>query len=142
MIAVANHTGRLIELCVESPVSRQDTEGLGAELRRVLPAQPAKVVIAADMAMARTLPPAVVDDLIAIMRSDNPSIERSGLLVPDDAAVFGMQVERMIKDAGIASRRVFRDALLWQTWLAELLSPAEARRLHQFALERAAARSR
>jgi hypothetical protein len=137
--ALTIRTGRLLELWLEHPVTRQDADGCGAELRHILSTRQHKLVVATDLVQTRTLPPDVAEAFIANMRADNPRIERSGFLIAEDAATFALQLERMIKEAASASRRVFRSAHDWQAWLAEVLTPDEARRLRAFAAERAAA---
>jgi hypothetical protein len=139
MFGLANHAGRLLELWVESPVTEQEADRVGAELRQVFTTRADKFVIAANVVLTRTLPPAVADRFIALMRADNPRVERTGFLLAADAATFALQLERMIKEAQSPTRRSFRDPDEWHSWLAELLAPVEVRRLRQFAVERAAA---
>jgi hypothetical protein len=139
MFALLNRAGRLVECSLESPVTNQDAEGVGAELKRLLGAVPAgqKIVVATDLVLTRTLAPDVAERFIGLMRADNPRVERSGFLIADNAATFALQLERMIKEANHPSRRVFRRADIWQAWLAEVLSKEEAERLSRFAQERA-----
>jgi hypothetical protein len=136
VFSLTSHSGRLLELSLEAPVTREDPIGIGNELRRLLGARQDKVVVASDLVLTRTLPPDIAEAFIALMRADNPRVERSGFLIADDAATFALQLERMIKEAASASRRVFRSGAAWQAWLAEVLSPEEAERLKAFAAER------
>ena len=50
----------------------------------------------------------------------------------EDAQQFGLQVERMIRDANNPARRAFRDVGVLQTWLGEVLAAAEKTRLQEF----------
>ncbi len=139
VFALTIHTGRLLELWLEHPVTRQDADGCGVQLRQILATRSDRLVVATDLVQTRTLPPDVADAFIAHMRADNARIERSGFLIAEDAATFALQLERMIKEAANTSRRVFRSSPDWQAWVAEPLTPDEARRLRAFAAERAAA---
>jgi hypothetical protein len=139
VFALRVQTGRLVELWLEAPVTRQDADGVGAQLRAILSARSDKLVVATELVLTKTLPPEVSEAFIGLMRADNPRVERSGFLIADDAATFALQLERMIKEAASSSRRVFRNPAEWQAWVAELLTPDEARRLRAFAAERAAA---
>src|SRR5262249_31096960 len=139
MFGMVRRVGRLVEFWIESPVSEKDAEDVGNELRRLIAGDKQKIVLAADATLMRTLPPAVATRFINIMRSDNPLVERSGFLVSDQAATFALQLERMIKEANSPVRKVFRHPGEWETWLAEVLSPNETRRLRHFVSERATA---
>ena len=134
VFSIENQAGRLVECRIRSPITLPDVKAFADRLRLVLPAAAAargKVVIGVDLRGANVFPPDVSDAFIAIMRSDNPMVERSGFIA-GDSALFGLQVERMIRDANNPARRAFRDVGALQTWLGEVLEPAEKTRLEAF----------
>ena len=67
------------------------------------------------------------------MRGDNPRIERAGILV-STSAVFSLQLERMVREAGNPRRRAFRTAGELVTWLDEIATPDEKQRLKELFL--------
>jgi hypothetical protein len=80
----------------------------------------------------------VSDKLIAMLKHDNPKVERTAFLVHEGS--FATQVERMVVDAARLSgeegrkappRRAFRDWQQARTWLSEVLDAAERTRLDQ-----------
>ena len=59
-----------------------------------------------------------------MLKSDNPKVERSAVLI-GNSSVFGLQLERMFREAGNPGRRVFRSVDTIVTWLDESLDEAE-----------------
>ena len=57
--------------------------------------------------------PAQVGAFLAVMKSDNPMVERSGFLIGDSAA-FAVQVEKMIREAQNPMRRTFSSRSCFQ----------------------------
>jgi hypothetical protein len=135
MFVIENKVGRLVELWVRSPVSIEEVgkfrERLGAVLRGV----PGKVVICTDLTFAKIFAPDVAEAFTNMMRADNPKLERSGFLLGRDAATFGMQLERIIRDAANPSRRTFREGADLVTWIGQVLDEAERERVQQFLAE-------
>jgi hypothetical protein len=86
------------------------------------------VVIVSDMTAVTVLAPAVADALLGLMRSDNPKVERHGMHI-GASAVFGLQAERLLREAGNPGRRTFRDPAVLVRWLKEVVGPREAERL-------------
>jgi hypothetical protein len=66
-----------------------------------------------------------------MMRADNPAVERNALLVAP-RTVMGLQLERMVREAGHPGRRVFRDAPSLLVWLGEVLTVEEHTELQRF----------
>jgi hypothetical protein len=90
-----------------------------------------RLICCTDLRATRILSPDVSDRLTDMMRSDNPKVERNAIIV-GEGAVFGMQIERMLREAGSPVRRSFREVEHAQSWLAELLLPQERQRLRSF----------
>jgi hypothetical protein len=131
MFTIECNAGRLLEVWVESPVALEELVPFRARLRAVLSAMPEQMIAAVDLRSARLFPPEVAEGFVSIMRGDNPRIERSAFLV-SDSALFSLQIERMIREAGSPVRRAFRDPPALSAWLGQLLSPAERTRLDAF----------
>jgi hypothetical protein len=91
-----------------------------------------KSVICADWRAASLLAPDVADALIGLLRVGNAYFERSAILLAQDQALFGMQVERVVREAGSSTRRTFRDPMKMRRWLAEVLDADEIRRMNEF----------
>jgi hypothetical protein len=128
MYLIENFVGRLIEVRVETPVAPEELEAFGRRLRAVLAPHAFPVAFCVDLRGARLFPPEVSDGFVALMRADNPRLDRSAFLV-SESALFSLQVERMIREAGSPKRRTFREAAELSTWLGETLSPEEKARL-------------
>jgi hypothetical protein len=130
---IENVVGRLVECRIRSPIDIPQVAAFAERLREVLPAaaQGGKVVICVDLRAANVFPPEVADGFTAVMRSDNPMVERSGF-VAGESALFGLQIERLIRDAQNPARRAFRDLGALVGWLGEVLAPPEKSRLRAF----------
>src|SRR5579883_873197 len=104
MWSIDHEVGRLIEVRVESPVAFEDVDPFFKRMRSLIGPMPARAIVCVDLRAARLFPPDVAEGFVGVMRGDNPRIERSGFLV-SDSALFGLQIERMIREAGSPLRR-------------------------------------
>jgi hypothetical protein len=77
----------------------------------------------------------IVQPLLQFLRSVNPRIERSGILVGGDS-LLAVQLESIIISTRHPARRVFRDAQNLIDYLGELTNPEELMRLTEFLDER------
>ena len=131
MFSIEVPAGRLLVARIASPIDLPEV----AEFRRTLGTAfakiPGKAVICCDLRAARLFPPEVATAFVAIMKSDNPKLERSMFLCAE-GAVFSLQIERMIREAGSPLRRAFRDAAELQTSVVDLLDEDERRGLRAF----------
>jgi hypothetical protein len=127
-VRVDNVAGRLLEAWFGPSFDAEDVAGFVADTRRLVTQAKGPVVVVTDMTAVTVLPPAIADMLLGLMRSDNPRIERHALLV-GTSAVFGLQAERLFREAGNPGRRVFRDRAVLVSWLKEVVGPREAERL-------------
>lgn len=91
-------------------------------------------VVFADLEQATILPPEWIDRVVELLRSDNGRIERNGMLL-GESAVFTMQVERMVRQAGNPARKAFRDMPGLESWILPVLTPEERERFRQFRSE-------
>jgi hypothetical protein len=132
MNEVGNPAGRLITFRVLPPVEDANSARAALELRNTIAAVEGSVVVCTDVSAARTFSPETTERFIALMRSDNPKVERSALLLDAQSATFVLQVERMVREANHPGRRTFRDRAELRGWLAPLLSAAELGALDSF----------
>ncbi|CAN5490214.1 hypothetical protein BH09MYX1_BH09MYX1_22070 [soil metagenome] len=126
--------GRLLEVRIRPPITTHDVRAFAERLRALLTIVAAthkKVVIAVELLNANALPQDVADAFLAVMRYDNPLVERSAFLV-GAGALFSMQVEKLIREAANPMRRAFRDVLTLRSWLDESLTAGEQKRLAAF----------
>jgi hypothetical protein len=131
MFSVANQAGALLEIRVASPFSMEDAMALFKQIYRLMPrGRTARVI--ADLRGLRVVDPAIIDVVTTFMKQDNPYVERNAFLLPDAGALLGIQGERMLKQVGAATRRTFRDRVEAETWMAEILTFEEKRRLNLF----------
>jgi hypothetical protein len=123
--------GRLLEARISSPIALPEVAAFGKRLVQLLTPTRGQVVICTDIRRANVFPPEVADAFVGLMKSDNPRLERSAFLV-GESAMFGLQVERMLRDAGNPARKSFRDRAVLAAWLGELLDAKERARLAQY----------
>jgi hypothetical protein len=140
MYSIENHVGRLIELRFESPITLDELTDYSMTAAKVLRPHSELVVGCTDLLNARIFSQVVTDQLTKQIRVGSPRIERSAFLV-GESAVFSMQIERVLREAGYANRRAFQSTTELSLWLGELLTSAERQRLAIF-LRDAVARHR
>src|SRR4051812_42138691 len=104
MYTAAIRVGRLLEVRMASPLPLFEAQSLMAEIRRLVKATRAPSVGLIDLRAVRLLDPEVVDYIAALMRDDNPWLARNAFLLADAGAVKSLQMERMLRDGGSASR--------------------------------------
>ncbi len=134
MLSVENHTGRLVEVEVRSPVTGQEIAASDAAMQEVWQKLGRKAVICADYVHTTVLGETEAQALIAMFRRHNEHLERSAVLVSEQSAVAILQMERVIREAQLPTRRAFRDARALLDWLSEALSPREQERARFFLL--------
>jgi hypothetical protein len=131
--SVGNHVGRLLEVRVAPPVTLEETTRFLQEIVRLAAAQPAKIVACTDLrGSSRAADPDLIDFIVGVIRSENPRLERNALIVPVVSPTFALQMERLVKSAGTAQRRIFKTRQEAESWLGEVLTGAERARLRTF----------
>ena len=123
--------GRLFEIRVQPPLSLEELRSFHPQITRIYGRVPGHLIGVTDLRNARVFPPDVADRLMTIIRTEGPRVERNAFLV-GESAVFSMQIARVTRAAGIPSRRAFLDVDEAITWLSEVLTPVEVRRLREF----------
>jgi hypothetical protein len=134
MFSSENHVGRLIEMRIVTPFAEAEVAELLQRHLAVVAGVGGEVVFAVDLRRAQVLPPAIADRFVQLMGQVNPALLRSGLLI-NDSAVFGLQAERAVAEAGNPERKVFRSPEDMERWLGGILTGAELRRLREFLSE-------
>jgi hypothetical protein len=131
MLSVENPVGRLCLARFVPPFDVAQVETFAADIRAILGRLGRPSIFCNDTRGVPIFPPDVSERITMMLRSDNPRVERSAVVI-GGSSVFGLQLERMFREAGNPGRRVFRtpDALIG--WLDEALDPAERARMRSF----------
>jgi hypothetical protein len=142
--AAASGVGRLVELRLfgdssvaeEIQFERDAKACIAACTRRV--GRP--VVICTDLRASHLFRPAFSERVVESMRATSGSVERSGML-GNGSALFDLQFDRMIKEAGShTQRRMFAQPEMLTAWLDELLDAYERTRVREFLAEQDSSR--
>ncbi len=128
MITVQNPVGRLCVARFVPPFDVAQVDKLAQEIRDILTRLPRPAIFCSDIRRTPIFPPDVSDRITAMLKSDNPKVERSAVII-GNSSLFGLQLERMFREAGNPGRRVFRTVEAITTWLDETLTPAERERV-------------
>jgi hypothetical protein len=132
LVVVENPVGRLITYRVVPPVDDSNATRAATLLRTAIVAIGRPVVLCADLTEARTFAAGTAEQFVALMKSDNPKLERSALLLSEASATLVLQIERMVREAGSPARRVFLDRQELRGWLHLVLSQDEGVALEEF----------
>jgi hypothetical protein len=132
LVIVENPAGRLITFRVVPPVDHSNATHAATELRTAIAALGVPVVICADLTQARTFSADTSEQFVALMKSDNPKLERSALLLSDASATLLLQMARIVREAASPARRTFHDRQTLREWLHPVLSLEERGALEKF----------
>ncbi len=126
-------TGRLVEVRIEWPVAFEEVvqvrDGIAAAAAEVA----GRFVLAADLHRVQVLASEVIEGFIRLMVADNPKVERCAYLI-GSSAIFGLQIERAIRESDNPARRAFHHPEEVEDWLGEILDDEERLRLKAFLL--------
>jgi hypothetical protein len=131
MYTVSRRVGRLVEIRVAPPITVSEAIAFAESLQTLVDAMNSRFVACSDFSRIHILPPEIVMTFATCMRSLNTRLDRTGLLVAK-SATFGLQIARLVKDAGNPNRKSFTDASELKLWLAGALSRDEQARLAEF----------
>ena len=134
MYTIERHAGRLVEvrLIFPVPASLEEILAMRDTLLGMIRAATEPVVTCYDLRQASLFAPPIAEEVAEMMRQINPKLDRSAIVLPTDRATFTLQMERLVRAGGVASRRTFRSAKRAADWLAEVLSDEEKARLRVF----------
>ena len=129
MYTIAHSTGKLVEICIWSPVSVEEATRWAHEHDLVLQEIKGPYACIVDVVEAAVFPPAVVDAFVATMKRE-PRLLRTGVLL-NQSPTLRMQVQRMLREANSSARRMFEDAEGVAHWLDDVLDARERKRLRE-----------
>jgi hypothetical protein len=135
MFRIERRVGRFAELRFGSIFNITELPLFRSKLADIWHGQSGKLVFCVDLRALDKFGPEEEKTLIGVMQADNPRVERSAMLV-NPSGRFGVQVLKMIQEADNRARRVLREPKDVQSWLAPVLSAAEAARLEEFLSEK------
>ena len=127
--------GRLLEVRAYLPIRLEEIPALVETMRSIYERAPRLVVAILDARTYGIEPPAAVDHFIETIKRDNPRIERSAFLIEPGQSLLGLQLDRVIREAGNPNRKLFRDVDAAKAFLKPALTPEESARLDAFLLE-------
>lgn len=110
----------------------KDVEHLQMKLVQSLEKIPGQIIGCTHITGQGVLAPELMSAFAAVLRRDNPHMERSAVLIPVGQDMLAMQLERILRDASSSNRRLFREPAALEAWLADVLSGAERLRLRAF----------
>ena len=131
MYQVENHAGRLIEVKLASPLGLEEVQAFTQNYIAVMRKIPTKYVGVVNLLEAYVFPAAVADGLMKLLSSAASHVERTAMLI-GESAVFGLQVERLIRESNNPNRRAFHNGRELIGWLSEVLTTAEQKQLERF----------
>jgi hypothetical protein len=131
VLTVEIRVGRLAEAIFASPIDEPEADQFARRIGQIIRDAGRPLVFCSDLRKVRVFPPAVADRFIAMMRSDNPGVERNALLIAE-GSVFSLQIERMLREGKHPGRRTFREEAPLVAYLDEVLDPPERARLRSF----------
>jgi hypothetical protein len=141
MYTIENRVGRLVELRVESPVTYEELLEFHDTQAKVCKPIQGQIAVCTDLVGATVFTQPVTQRWMAIIKQDAPIVDRNAVLL-GEGAVFSMQIERIIRQAGQPNRKTFLAPTELATWLGEILTVRERTRLESFLREGAESRAR
>jgi hypothetical protein len=112
--------------------SPEEAEAYRTDILAAVDRAKPSAVICADWSRANITSPQVSEVLLSMLRGVHPRIERSSVLLAPEHAMFNLQAERLLRDAGASNRRSFRDSKAQIAWLSEVLQPNEQEAVKAF----------
>jgi hypothetical protein len=131
MFTFENRVGRLMEFRMATPIRISDVQEFLATLQRVLAGRAGKFICCSDFRRMNVMAPDVAESLLGILKHSNVRIERNGFWV-SEGAVFALQSERILREAGHPGRHTFRTRSELEKWVGEPLDATERARLAEF----------
>jgi hypothetical protein len=125
--------GRLVEIRVGRITHVADVERMHADVVGAMEGAAATgCVICCDCRGASPLTPDAADAWSRAMREVSPFVERGSVLVDAANTMFNLQVERVVRCAGIPSGQLFFDGDATFEWLQGVLTEPERSELRSF----------
>jgi hypothetical protein len=134
MFTVEVRAGRLIEARIEALRNLERAAAYTNSFAQVLQrfSGNERMILCADHRAVAVYPQAVTDELASLFGAMNLRLQRIAVLVAPSNATLTMQLSRIVREAQNPERRVFFAPDEAETFLGEVLTPTERRRLAQF----------
>jgi hypothetical protein len=132
MWSIELNAGRLVEAKVASPADMEEAIAFQHRLIEVVSGAPDTVVLCVDLRDARVFTQDVADRVIGMLRAENKKLARGGILLPPQDAVFGLQIERLVREAAHPDRQTFREVKPMMDWLSQVLKVPEIASMRKF----------
>ncbi|HKA90337.1 MAG TPA: hypothetical protein VKE22_21895 [Haliangiales bacterium] len=134
MYTIERHAGRLLEVrqIAPTPLTLDEVLSFRDAMARTIRASAGPVVLCVDLRQATLFAPEAASEIEALMKQINPRLERSAIVLPGDRPTMALQMERLVRAAGRASRRTFLGPAAAAEWLGEILDDSERERLRVF----------
>jgi hypothetical protein len=134
MFTYENRVGRLIEFRMATPIGTHEVQAFQTAVARIFTRRAGRLVCCSDVRGMNVLPPDIAQQLLGVMKISNGRIERNGFYV-SEGAVWSLQAERLIREAGNPGRRTFRERGELERWLGDVLEAPERVRMAAFLSE-------
>ncbi|MET0592225.1 MAG: hypothetical protein ABW133_05970 [Polyangiaceae bacterium] len=132
--SLATKVGRLVEARITSLKTRKDVEeygdAFGTHLMRI--PQGVRAILIADHRPVSIYAQEVADRLLEMFKPLNAHLERVAIITAPSNATFAMQLDRIVRAAGYAARKVVYAPEEAVQHLAPVLTPQELKRVRQF----------
>jgi hypothetical protein len=128
---VRGSVGRLVELRVMDLSHPDDVAALSASIASVAAPAGARVLLFADYRSAAPFAQSIADAWSLAMRRSNTKVLRSAILLDPANETFNLQIARVIRCAGLATRRSFEEPAELRDWLGEVATPLERDRIDE-----------
>jgi hypothetical protein len=131
----AIYVGRLLEIRADAGYrTADDVDRLFDEIAKATEhsAKGVRQVTVVDWRWCPVMSPPAAERIGYRIAQSNSRTERSAALALPNSPVAVLQFVRLIRQAGLQDRKLFFDADELVKWLAEVLTPAETRRLRDF----------
>ncbi len=132
--SVERRVGRLVEIRIYSPITVAETIPWSAAHDEVVGAIRGPYACFVDLVDATIFSPEAVAGYVRTMRNEERLL-RTGTLL-NASPTFGLQIQRMIREANHPERRAFRDPGELFAWLGDVLDAAEKQRLRELLVAR------
>jgi len=129
------HVGRLVEVRAESGYrTPADVDAIFADIGQQIAKIPEsqKLIFVVDWRRCPVMSTEAAQRMLPAITGTNPRIERSATIASKSSPTAVMQFLRLVRESKHADRRLFHDTSEVERWLDEVLTPAEAARLHAF----------
>jgi len=127
--SIDRRVGKLVEIRIWSPVTLEETVPWGEAHDSLVSKIDGAYVCLVDLVDATVFPQDVAHGYVRTMKNET-NLVRTGTLL-NQSPTFGMQIQRMIREANNPNRRAFRDPSELYEWLSEVLDDEERGRLRE-----------